>query len=119
MHSLTEVNQILPEEMLLDESRAAQLVGVNVRTMQQWRRLGNGPRYISISRRCVRYSKRLITEWIAAREVSSTSDSGSDIRESNPSTPVLTPAPAPPATITPVTPVKRGRGRPRKVQVMG
>ena len=61
---------------LLDERQAANLIGVTTRFMQQRRRTGDGPVFIRVSSRCVRYRLRDITAWIEQRMRKSTSDDG-------------------------------------------
>lgn len=38
-------------------------------TLQAWRRLGEGPPFVRIGRRAIRYSVRTVDAWIAARAV--------------------------------------------------
>jgi hypothetical protein len=39
----------------LPEGETAEILGVTVRTLQGWRQQRRGPKYLSYSRRCVRY----------------------------------------------------------------
>ncbi len=59
----------------LTEKEAATLLGVSVRTMQNWRQTGAGPRFFKIGR-AVRYSERDLADFVAARARTSTSDPG-------------------------------------------
>ena len=55
----------------LNESQAANLLGVSVRTLQAWRLRGRGPRYIKIGR-AVRYQRWVLVSFQAEHTVSVT-----------------------------------------------
>ncbi len=57
------------EQGLLRPAAAAQFLGVSVRTLQDWRFTGTGPRFIRYSARAVRYRVRDLEAWIKKREV--------------------------------------------------
>lgn len=59
-------------DKLLTEVDAAPLIGVKVKTLQNWRVSGAGPRFIKAGRRIV-YDPADIQVWKDARRVSSTS----------------------------------------------
>lgn len=59
---------------LLNEKQAAQALGVSVRTMQGWRFHGQGPRFVRLSKKAIRYRPSALAEYVARREVSSTSE---------------------------------------------
>ena len=40
---------------LIDDTRAAELLGVAPKTLQNWRQAGTGPRWLKIGKRMVRY----------------------------------------------------------------
>ena len=61
-------------DVFLNESRAAELISVNPRTLQQWRLRGTGPKFVRISSRCVRYRYRDLMAWAEDRLRSSTSE---------------------------------------------
>ena len=61
-------------EALNTEREAADFLGVTTRALQKWRTTGNGPRFVRISSRCVRYRRRDLMEWSEARLKSSTSE---------------------------------------------
>lgn len=61
-------------DLLFREDRAADLLDVENRTLQAWRRKGTGPRYVRISARCIRYSRRELLRWIQERQRSSTAE---------------------------------------------
>ena len=61
-------------DALLNQVQAASLIGVSERTLECWRWRGDGPPYVKISRRAVRYRRRDIQEWAESRLQRSTSD---------------------------------------------
>jgi predicted DNA-binding transcriptional regulator AlpA len=66
-----------PEEaLLLTETEAAKILGFSVRTLQGWRYRGGGPRFVRISRTCVRYRRQDLEAWIEECLRVSTSDDG-------------------------------------------
>jgi excisionase family DNA binding protein len=56
----------LADPLLTVEDLAA-LLGVAARTLDDWRQRGCGPRYISMSRRAVRYRKSDVDAWLGER----------------------------------------------------
>lgn len=50
---------------LLTPKDASAFLSVSVRTLEDWRREGRGPRFLKHGR-CVRYSRDAIAAWIAA-----------------------------------------------------
>jgi hypothetical protein len=64
-------------DLFVNEARAAELLSVNPRTLQQWRLRGGGPPFVRISSRCVRYRWRDLLAWAEQRLRFSTSDFGS------------------------------------------
>jgi predicted DNA-binding transcriptional regulator AlpA len=54
-------------KFLVDEREAAALLGLTPRTMQAWRHAGEGPTYVRISARCVRYRVADLEEFAASR----------------------------------------------------
>ena len=65
----------IPEpDLYITEARAAEILSVNPRTLQQWRLRGGGPKYVRISTRCVRYRVGDLTRWMDERLRSSTSE---------------------------------------------
>ena len=61
---------------LIDEKTAAAFLGLTARTMQAYRQKGGGPKYISLSSRCLRYRRIWLLEYAEARTRTSTSDPG-------------------------------------------
>ncbi len=63
---------------LLTETEAAKVLGFSVRTLQGWRCRGGGPRFVRISRGCIRYRREDLDGWVVSRLRWSTSDDGSE-----------------------------------------
>lgn len=63
------------DNQLVPEMTAAELLGLSIRTLQNWRVRGGGPRFVRISARCIRYRIADIEEWIVSRTCASTSES--------------------------------------------
>jgi phage terminase Nu1 subunit (DNA packaging protein) len=59
----------------LNETQAAEFLGVSVRTLQAWRVRGGGPLYCKIGR-AVRYQRRALVAFQLEHTVSSTTDAG-------------------------------------------
>lgn len=62
---------------LLDQRKAAELLGVSTRTIEGWRTTGEGPQFVRLSARAVRYRFQDVERFIAERLRKSTSDPGS------------------------------------------
>ncbi len=63
-------------DWLIDEHHAALILGYSVRTLQNWRVRGGGPKFIRVSARSIRYRRRELIEWADANIRCSTSDTG-------------------------------------------
>jgi predicted DNA-binding transcriptional regulator AlpA len=61
---------------LLSEKQVAAMLGLEPPTLRNWRVKGQGPRFVRLSRRAVRYSRADVEEWVASRKRRSTSDGG-------------------------------------------
>lgn len=59
---------------LIDEKVAAEFLGLTGRTMQKLRQRGDGPRYVRISSRCLRYRRCDLRAYAEARMQFSTAD---------------------------------------------
>ena len=57
---------------LLTEAQAAILIGYSQRTLQNWRQRGDGPKYVKVSARSIRYQRRDVLNWIEALKRSHT-----------------------------------------------
>jgi predicted DNA-binding transcriptional regulator AlpA len=62
--------------ILLTEAEAADLIGLTPRFLTERRRKGDGPPFVKISSRCLRYRPEDIHQWAAERLRTSTSDTG-------------------------------------------
>ena len=58
---------------LINEFEAAEHMGVKVGTMRKYRLTGNGPKFIRLSARCIRYRRDWLDEHAAGRTYTSTS----------------------------------------------
>lgn len=56
---------------LLTPAEAAELLGVRIRTLADWRRRGEGPPFVPISRNVVRYLLEDVLSWARALRVRS------------------------------------------------
>ena len=65
-----------PNRLLLTEKEAASALGFTPRFLQNRRHCGDGPRYVRISARAVRYRPEDLEAWAAERVRTSTSDDG-------------------------------------------
>ena len=51
---------------VFDTKELAKLLDVSPRTVQAWRLKGVGPRFYTISKRCVRYRREDVEAWLTA-----------------------------------------------------
>lgn len=63
-------------KILLTEEEAATRLGFTARFLQNRRVRGDGPRFVRVSARAIRYRPVDLEEWAAERLRTSTSDSG-------------------------------------------
>lgn len=68
-----KVMDLDPDELYV-ERQAAQFLKVSEKTLQYWRFTGNGPKFVRISKRCVRYRRRDLIDWIKQHLKASTSE---------------------------------------------
>lgn len=61
---------------LINQKAAANFMGVVPRTMEGFRQRGDGPRFVRISGRCVKYRRIDLREYSEAQLRTSTSDPG-------------------------------------------
>jgi predicted DNA-binding transcriptional regulator AlpA len=60
-------------DALLTERQAAELLGFTARSLQAWRYRGDGPQYVRVGARGIRYRRQDLQEWIKAHLQNSTS----------------------------------------------
>ena len=63
---------------LVRQEEAAALLSVTARCMENWRHRGEGPKFVRIFGRCIRYRRSDLDDWIERRIRTSTSDQGAD-----------------------------------------
>ena len=59
---------------LVNEAEAARRLGLKPRGLQGLRQSGRGPKFVRISRGCIRYRPEDLDDWISERLADSTSD---------------------------------------------
>ena len=67
-----EGEEALETDVLMNEQQAAQRLNVAVKTLQKWRVVGGGPRFVKLGR-CVRYTLADLGDFIAVHRVPHTS----------------------------------------------
>ena len=55
---------------------ASRIVGFPACTLNTWRSRGDGPPFLKLGRHSVRYQRRALFEWLAARQRRNTDDDG-------------------------------------------
>ena len=78
---------LLSLQPLLNEHEVAALLGISVRTVQEWRRLGEGPPFLKLTshgRGVVRYDPEDVRAYVVERRVRNTSQS-EDLPQPEPS----------------------------------
>lgn len=63
-------------EALIPEKRAAEELGLSIKTLQKRRVTGDGPKFLRVSSRCVRYRRADLIAWANSLVRTSTSDTG-------------------------------------------
>lgn len=61
-------------DRLMDERSAAEYLCYSVRALQNWRCRGGGPKFVKVSGRSVRYTRRDLQAWIASKRVANTTE---------------------------------------------
>ncbi len=69
---------------LIPEKPAGKFCDLTDRAMQKYRQTGDGPRFVRISSRCIRYRRIDLKAWADARMRSSTSDPGQAVARCQP-----------------------------------
>jgi len=62
-----------PDELMLEEA-AARFLKVAPKTLATWRFTGQGPFFVKLSRRCVRYRRKDLIDWVEKKIKASTSE---------------------------------------------
>ena len=70
-----------PGTRLLNESEAADALGLKVTTLRRWRWAGKPPRFLKIGSTAVRYDPAELVAFIEAARRTSTSDAGGTVDE--------------------------------------
>lgn len=60
----------------VDTAEASRIVGFPVCTLHTWRSRGDGPPFLKVGRRSVRYQRRTLLTWMAERQRRNTADRG-------------------------------------------
>lgn len=67
------ISNLAPDpEALLSEDQAARFLGLTARFLQKHRQLGDGPAFVRISCRCIRYRRTDLKAWSESRLKTST-----------------------------------------------
>ncbi len=66
--------------VLLNTRQAAEMLNISPQTLMYLRVQGNGPLYVRLGRRMIRYRDEDLLAWIAASARKSTSDPGPGLR---------------------------------------
>jgi predicted DNA-binding transcriptional regulator AlpA len=70
----------LDPNALLYTAEAAFLLGLSPRTLETLRLKGDGPSFIAVTKKAVRYRRQDIMEWIRVRKRQSTSETGQELK---------------------------------------
>ena len=62
------------DDRFYNEVRAAQRIDVSPRTLQKWRVTGDGPPFMQLSSRCIRYRHADLMQWAQQHRRRSTSE---------------------------------------------
>ena len=60
----------------LDENQVSKLLNISPKTLRNWRVQGEGPKFVKLSNRLIRYRRVDIDTWADSHVRSSTSDRG-------------------------------------------
>ena len=59
---------MIQEKISYTEKEVEALTGLRVKTLQRWRLIGKGPRFVRLGGRCVRYPADLLRVWVISQE---------------------------------------------------
>ncbi len=81
MLALPSLNDILKTspgwlDEAVDTAEASRIIGFPVCTLHTWRSRGDGPPFLKIGARSVRYQRRTLLQWMADRQRRNTADRG-------------------------------------------
>ena len=57
------------KDVLLSEKQTAEFLGVSRRTLQGWRLAGNGPKFVKVSSRSIRYRRKDLLAWVEGHTI--------------------------------------------------
>lgn len=64
-------------DRLFTPEAAADFLGISPQTLAHWRVRGSGPKYVHLSKRCIRYSELVLRQWVESRTHDSTTEAQS------------------------------------------
>ena len=79
-HSSIPKNAAAAPSVLRNEVQAAQFLGVSPRALQKWRVTGQGPQFLRLSARCIRYSQSELIRWTESHACHATAQYASERR---------------------------------------
>ena len=76
--TLTDILRQSPSwlDEAIDTEEASRIIGFPVCTLHTWRSRGDGPPFLKLGSRAVRYQRRTLLRWMADRQRQNTSDTG-------------------------------------------
>lgn len=70
----SSLGSFVPPREFFSPAEIASLTGISVKTLEKWRRTGEGPQFIRLSYRKVLYELKVFLAWMKSLERTSTSD---------------------------------------------
>ena len=58
------ITKVINKGRLFSERETAEYIGVDVKTLQKWRRLGNSPPFLNPTKQIYRYWEREVVDWL-------------------------------------------------------
>lgn len=59
---------MIQERISYTEKEVEALTGLRVKTLQRWRLIGKGPRFVRLGGRCVRYPADALRQWVDSQD---------------------------------------------------
>jgi len=59
----------MDNQKILRAKEVAEMTGVTTRALHHWRQTGQGPAFLRLSRKCVRYERVEVERWIAEKRM--------------------------------------------------